>query len=278
MQNNTQTPSETAQSVVISSQNRKKKKLPPLLRIDPFGNILFIKRALIGVLSALTFSKFRIINHLQIQGADILKELPQQNVLFVSNHQTYYADVMAMYHVFCGVKWQLEKPIFPVYMFAPRVNLYYIAAEETMKKSGFYPKILSYTGAVTVRRSWREQGKLVDRPADVRAPEKIKKALEYGWVVTFPQGTTTPYAPIRKGAAAVIKSYDPIVVPVVIDGFGTAFDKRGLKNKNKGTNLTIKFKKPVHFGDQYSVLEIKQKIGELIEQSPQHKDNRHTNL
>ncbi len=32
-----------------------------------------------------------------------LVDLPESNVLFVSNHQTYFADVAAMYHAFCAV-------------------------------------------------------------------------------------------------------------------------------------------------------------------------------
>ncbi len=271
-------PSLSEITLTESGKNKRKLRIPPLLRIDPFGNILFVKRALIGILGAATFAKFRVINKLRLEGEEHIKKLPQQNVLFISNHQTYYADVMAMYHVFSSMKWQMTKPRLPIYMFAPRVNSYYIAAEETMKKSGLYPKILSYTGAITVRRSWREKGQSVDRAADIRAPEKIKKALEYGWVVTFPQGTTTPYAPIRKGAAAIIKSYNPIVVPVVIDGFGTAFDKKGLKNKQRGTELVIRFKEPVRFDDQYSVPEIQQIIGQLIEQSPEHKNGSTQNI
>jgi len=253
-------------------QKRRRLKIPPLLRIDPFGNVLFVKRALIGILGAATFMKFRVINRLKLEGEEYLTKLPQKNVLFISNHQTYYADVMAMYHVFSSMKWQLKKPMLPIYMFAPRVNSYYIAAEETMKRSGLYPKVLSYTGAITVKRSWREKGKSVNRAADVRAPEKIKKALEYGWVVTFPQGTTAPYAPVRKGAAAIIKAYNPIVVPVVIDGFGKAFDKKGLRNRKRGTQLTIRFKEPVQFGEEYSVRDIQKIIGDLIEQSSDFKE------
>ena len=45
-------------------------------------------------------------------------------------------------------------------------------------------------------------------------------------VITFPQGTTTPFKPIRRGTAHIIKTYKPIVVPIVIDGFRRSFDKR----------------------------------------------------
>ncbi|RYF91093.1 MAG: hypothetical protein EOO00_08465 [Chitinophagaceae bacterium] len=34
----------------------------------------------------------------------------------------------------------------------------------------------------------------------------------------------------------------PIVIPIVIDGFSTAFDKKGIKLVNRGTQLSITFK------------------------------------
>ena len=52
----------------------------------------------------------------------------------------------------------------------------------------------------------------------VEVETNIKKALDDGWVITFPQGTTTPFKPIRRGTAHIIKTYKPIVVPIVIDG------------------------------------------------------------
>ena len=58
-------------------------------------------------------------------------------------------------------------------------------------------------------------------------------ALDDGWVITFPQGTTTPFKPLRKGTAHIIKNYKPIVVPIVIDGFRRSFDKKGIRIKKK---------------------------------------------
>ena len=44
---------------------------------------------------------------------------------------------------------------------------------------------------------------------------------------TFPQGTTTPFKPIRK-VLHIIKTFKPTVVPIVIDGL-ESFDKKGLR-------------------------------------------------
>ena len=72
----------------------------PLFKRNPFGHILFIKTWLIRILGVLTHQRFKGFNKLKIEGSEILKKLPDKNVLFVSNHQTYFADVVAMFHVF----------------------------------------------------------------------------------------------------------------------------------------------------------------------------------
>lgn len=245
-------------------------RLPLLMRIDPFGNLLALKRFLISMIGMATYPRFNITNKMQVENEEILDQIPNTNVLFIANHQTYYADVMAMYHVFAQVNWRIRIKNNPFYMLFPRVNVFYVAAEETMKQSGFIPRLLSYTGAITVKRSWRSKGEEVKRAADIKAPEKIRKALDYGWVVNFPQGTTTPYAPIRKGTASMIKNFKPVVVPIVIDGFSEAFDKKGLKIMKKDTVLKIRFKEPIIFDEEWTTEMIQTKITELIEQvSPQ---------
>jgi 1-acyl-sn-glycerol-3-phosphate acyltransferase len=88
-------------------------------------------------------------------------------------------------------------------------------------------------GALTVKRTWRAGGTEVRRGLDPSDTRKINKALEKSWVVTFPQGTTKPFAPGRKGTGYIIKNNQPIVIPVVINGFWRAFNKKGLVFKRK---------------------------------------------
>ena len=68
-----------------------------LFKKDPFGHTLFVKRWLIRVFGLITHSRYDGFNQLKIEGSDIIRSLPPQNVLFISNHQTYFADVTAMY-------------------------------------------------------------------------------------------------------------------------------------------------------------------------------------
>ena len=90
-----------------------------------------------------------------------------------------------------------------------------------------------------------------------------------GWVITFPQGTTTPWKPLRKGTAHIIKKYKPIVVPVVIDGFRRSFDKKGLLIKKKGILQSMVIKEPLDIDyDNETVDGIIEKLEYAIEQHP----------
>lgn len=237
---------------------------------DIFGNFLWIKRLIIFVFGSFTYNRYNGFNELKISGTEHLVDLPDTNVLIVSNHQTYFADVFAMYHVFCSVKNGYINTIKnPIYLLNPKLNLYYVAAKETMNK-GLLPKIFKYTGAVTIKRSWRSAGQAVQRTIDRKDPENIEKALSDGWVITFPQGTTKAFTPGRKGTANIIKRTKPVVVPVVIDGFRRAYGKKGIVLKKKGVVQTMRFKPPLVFDyEKEGVQEILNKVMDAIEQSPE---------
>lgn len=247
------------------------KKVTKNIFRDPFGNWYFLKRTLIFILGVISYNRFNGFNRLKISGAEYLVDLPDTNVLFVSNHQTYFADVSAVYHVLCSMKNGYINTIKnPIYLLNPKINFYYVAAKETMNK-GLLPKIFKLAGAITVKRTWREGGKSVNRLVDLSEVENIVKALKVGWVITFPQGTTTPFAPGRKGTARLIKEHRPIVVPVVIDGFRRAFDKKGIYIKKKGVEPSIRFKPPLQIDyDNASTQEILDMIMDAIEQSPKY--------
>ena len=204
-----------------------------LLKRNPFGHILIIKKILIRFLGIITHQRYKGFNKLEIEGSKILRDLPDNNVLFVSNHQTYFADVVAMFHVFNASLSGREDNIKNIgYIWHPKLNMYYIAAAETMKKS-LLTKIFAYAGSISIQRTWRSEGKDVKRQVKFSDISNIGIALEDGWVITFPQGTTTPWKPLRKGTSHIVKKYKPIVVPVVIDGFRRSFDKKGLRIKRK---------------------------------------------
>ena len=238
-----------------------------LFKRNPFGHILFLKKWLIRVFGVMTHRRYRGFNEMHIEGSEIIKSLPDTGVLFISNHQTYFADVVAMFHVFNASLSGREDTIKNVgYLWKPKMNIYYVAASETMKE-GLLPRILAYAGAITVERTWRSKGKDVKREVNPNDTENIRIALNDGWVITFPQGTTRSFKPVRKGTAHIIKQHKPIVVPIVIDGFRRSFDRKGLRIKKKGILQSMVIKEPLQIDyENETVEEIVEKIEFAIEQ------------
>lgn len=240
-----------------------------LFKRNPFGHILFVKKWIIRILGVLSHRRFNKFNKLIIEGSEVIKSLPENKVLFVSNHQTYFADVTAMIHVFnASLSGRVDSIKNVGYLWQPKMNIYFVAAKETMR-SGLFPRILAYAGSVSIDRTWRAKGEQVNRQVKMSDISNIGKALNDGWVITFPQGTTTPYKPIRRGTAHIIKKYKPIVIPIVIDGFRRSFDKKGIRIKKKNILQSMEIKKPLEIDyDNDSIENIVKKIEHAIEQHP----------
>lgn len=226
-----------------------------------------VKGLIYSIVGIFTYPGLNIINKLNISGMENLEDLPKQNVLFVSNHQTYFADVITFIHIFCAASWRKKNKLgIPFYLLWPFTRIKYVAAEETMKSS-WLTRLFSLAGAITVKRTWRAEGGEQRRGLDPADTRKITRALAHNWVITFPQGTTKPFAPGRKGTAFIIRQNKPIVVPVIINGYWRAFNKKGLKFKKRGSNLSVTFKKPLELDYNDTTENILEKIMDSIEQS-----------
>lgn len=234
---------------------------------DRLRNMKLVRKLVYFIVGAVSYPGIAIVNKLKISGTEHLKKLPKENVLFVSNHQTYFADVITFLHIFCAVKWGKENKLgIPYYLLNPFTRVNYVAAEQTMKGS-WISRLFTLAGALTVKRTWNtgsgENRKGLD-PSDTR---KITRALQKNWVITFPQGTTKPFAPGRKGTALIIRQSRPVVVPVVINGFWRAFNKKGLRFRKKGTLLTVQFKPPLQVNYDGTTEEILEQVMDAIGQS-----------
>lgn len=240
-----------------------------MFKKNPFGHYLILKKWLIRYLGFMTHRRYRGFNQLHIEGSEIIKNLPEKNVLFISNHQTYFADVVAMFHVFnASLSGRIDSIKNVGYLWNPKLNMYYVAAKETMR-AGLLPRIMAYAGSVSIERTWRENGQEINRQVKMGDITNIGTALDDGWVITFPQGTTKPFKPVRKGTAHIIKKYKPVVIPIVIDGFRRSFDKKGLMIKKKGILQSLIIKEPLKIDyDNDSVESILEQIQYAIEQHP----------
>lgn len=117
-------------------------------RFRLFRKVLYF---FIGVVS---YPGMAIVNKMRISGTENLKGLPKKNVMVVSNHQTYFADVIAILHILSAVKWGKKNRLgIPYYLLNPFTDVFYVAAEETMKSS-WLSKLFTMGGAITVKRTW----------------------------------------------------------------------------------------------------------------------------
>lgn len=238
---------------------------------DRLKNINFVRKIVYVIIGTLSYSGLSIINRLKIYGTENIKNLPPKNVLFVSNHQTYFMDVIAFLHIFCAVKWRKQNKLgIPYYLLNPFTRVYFVSAEDTMKKT-FMTKLMALAGALTVKRTWVDDDKAVRKGLNLSDSKKILTTLKSNWVITFPQGTTTPFAPGRKGTAFLVKQSKAVVIPIVIENFNKAFHKKSLKILQRGTTLTVNIKPPLQINYNDSLDEILTQIMDAIEQSDKYR-------
>jgi len=169
----------------------------------------WIRRAIIATAGlGFTFPYLELLNRLDVTGVDLLARLPRRGVVFLSNHQTYFTEAIAFYHlVYIRHRFPTEDPF-----------LRFSAAEETMKKN-LVTEVMTKAGGVTFRRSFREGGVEVSRPVDLEGVSRVEDAIRDGWLLHFPTGTTLKGAPIRPGVAQLMHRTKAIAVPMRIDGF-----------------------------------------------------------
>ncbi len=155
-----------------------------------------------------TLPYFRLLNRVHATGDAILDTLPRKNVVFLSNHQTYFMEAIAFFDlVYVKHALPLEDPF-----------TRFSAATETMQKN-LVTQLFTKAGGVTFRRSFREGGKDVKRTVDFEGIAKVEEAIATGWLLHFPAGTTQKGAPLRPGVAQLLHRTKAVAVPVRVDGF-----------------------------------------------------------
>jgi len=169
----------------------------------------WLRRGLIaGFGVGFTVPYLAILNDVHVEGDELLPELPRRGVVFLANHQTYFMEAMAFFDlVYVRHQLPLEDPV-----------LRFSAAEETMKKN-LFTALMTLAGGVTFKRSFREGGVDIRRPVDIGGVVRVKDAIDEGWLLHFPAGTTKKGAPLRSGVARLLHETRAVAVPVRVDGF-----------------------------------------------------------
>ena len=200
-----------------------------------------------------TVPYFRLLNQVQAEGDELLDRLPRRNVVFLSNHQSYFMEAIAFFDlVYVKHGFDLEDPF-----------LRFSAAEETMKKN-LMTALFSRAGGVTFRRSFREAGVEVQRPVDLEGVARVVEAIETGWLLHFPAGTTQPGAPLRKGVAQILHRTRAIAVPVRVDGFRDLLLHKQIPGK-LFRKCSLRIHPPLDLDDFYSRPYDKEAGSEVVE-------------
>jgi 1-acyl-sn-glycerol-3-phosphate acyltransferase len=197
---------------------------------------------------------FSILNDVHVEGDEIFPELPKRNVVFLSNHQTYFMEAIAFFDlVYVRHQMPLENPL-----------LRFSAAEETMKKN-LLTRVMSLVGGVTFKRSFREGGVDVQRPVDLEGVSRVEEAIRDGWLLHFPAGTTKKGAPLRSGVSRLLHNSRAVAIPVRIDGFRELLLHKQLPGK-VFRSCSVKIHRPLDLEDFYAEPYRKDRGSEVLEQ------------
>src|SRR6476620_7425862 len=149
-------------------------------------HISIVRKIIYAIVGIFSYPGLMIFNHLKISGTEHLRNLPGKNVLFVSNHQTYFGDVITFFHIFAAVKWgKMNRLGIPYYLLNPFTRVNYVAAEATMK-GNWMSRLFALAGAITVKRTWNKDANEQRKGLDVSDTRKITRALSENWIITFP--------------------------------------------------------------------------------------------
>jgi 1-acyl-sn-glycerol-3-phosphate acyltransferase len=169
----------------------------------------WLRRGIIaGIGTGFALPYFALLNRVRTTGDEILETLPHKNVVFLSNHQSYFLEAVAFFDlIYVRHQFDFEDPV-----------LRFSAAEETMQKNAL-TQLFARAGSVTLKRSFRDAGGDIARPVDTRGAARVEKAIRTGWLLHFPAGTTRKGAPLRAGVSRLLHNTRAIAIPVRVDGF-----------------------------------------------------------
>ena len=76
---------------------------------EKLKRVRIVRAVVYAIVGFVSYPGLVWINRLKISGTQNIKNLPPRTVLFVSNHQTYFADVITFLHIFLRGEMGKEK-------------------------------------------------------------------------------------------------------------------------------------------------------------------------
>jgi 1-acyl-sn-glycerol-3-phosphate acyltransferase len=146
--------------------------------------------------------------------------------------------------------------------------LRFSAAEETMKKN-LLTALMKLAGGVTFKRSFRADGMDVQRPVDLDGVGRVQQAIQEGWLLHFPAGTTRKGAPLRAGVSRLLHQTKAIAVPVRVDGFRRVLLHKQLPGK-LFKSLSIRISSPMELDEFYAAPYSKAAGAAVLEELERH--------
>ncbi|MGC4013218.1 MAG: 1-acyl-sn-glycerol-3-phosphate acyltransferase [Luteolibacter sp.] len=99
--------------------------------LEKLKRIRLVKAIVYTVVGAFSYPGLMWVNRLKIAGTEHIEKLPKENVLYVCNHQTYFADVIALLHIFCAVKWGRRSQLgIPFYLLSPFTSVHFVVRKK----------------------------------------------------------------------------------------------------------------------------------------------------
>jgi len=68
--------------------------------LERLKRIRLVRAIVYAIVGSFYYPALVWVNKLKISGTEHIEKLPKENVLYVSNHQTYFADVVVLLHIF----------------------------------------------------------------------------------------------------------------------------------------------------------------------------------
>jgi 1-acyl-sn-glycerol-3-phosphate acyltransferase len=210
---------------------------------------------------------------LAIHNKEILKKLPDTNVLFLSTHTTYYMEAAAMLHSFWYAKTDFEKDKYIMRKKPPVSHFNMVVEYKSFKKEkdslwlSIITKLMNVVGTILVKREHTntDVSDTSRKKFNIEAFKKMEKALNEGALIFFPQGTTKSKARIQSGTFKIIRENNPIIVPVVTKNFDIRYGKKGIFVNDHKETLNVTFKEPFQFPKDSTNEEMRVSLVKLLE-------------